>query len=645
MTRLILTIWISPKEEEKLVEILKANKGAIGWSISDLKGISPTYCIHKIFMEDDYKPVGQPKRRLNLVMKEEVRKEMLKLLQADNIYPIFDSAWAIFADLIEKCIEVFMDDFSVFGRSFHECLASLDVVLKRCTQSNLVLNWEKCRFMVKEGIVLGHKISSKGIEVDSPKWRRFIKDFSKIEKPLSNLLVKDAPFVMDDECLKAFDVLKKKLIYAPVIVAPDWNQDFELMCDASNYAIDVVLGQRREKVFHTIYYASKVLNDAQLNYATTEKEFLAIVYALEKFRPYLIGSKVIIYTDHAAIKWVLLLQEFDVEIRDKKGSENVIVDHLSQLVNNEITSKEAEIWESFLDETLMYIQQRSWFADMANFKAAGVILEDLNWQQRKKNLHDAKQFIWDDPHLFKIGADNLLRRCVTKEEVEGILWHSHDSPYGGPFSGERTTAKLAKVLKHYGVRHKVATPYHPQTNGQAEKLDDALWAYRTTMKTTIVLSPFQMVYGKACHLPVEMEHRALWALKFLNYDPSDTAEKRRRQIIELEEMWLHAYDSSKNYKENVKFYHDRKLIEKVFNPGQQVLLFNSRLKLFPGKLKSKWSCLFMVKNVLSHGAIELTDPSSTDPQRSWMVNGQRLKHYLGGKVQCLSTVMELVDPH
>ncbi|XP_052734151.1 uncharacterized protein LOC128196689 [Vigna angularis] len=142
--------------------------------------------------------------------------------------------------------------------------------------------------------------------------------------------------------------------------------------------------------------------------------------------------------------------------------------------------------------------------------------------------------------------------------------------------------QLAKVLKHYGVRHKVAKPYHPKTNGQAE----------------------------ACHLLMEMEYRALWALKFLNYDPSGTAENRRRQIIELEEMRLHAYDSSKNYKE---------------------------------KLKSKWSGPFMFKNVLPHGAVELTDPSSKDPQRTWMVNGQRLKHYLGGEVKCLSTIMELVD--
>jgi len=237
---------------------------------------------------------------------------------------------AIFSDLIEKSIEVFMDDFSVFGSSYEVCLNNLDTVLKRCRETNLVLNWEKCHFMVTEGIVLGHKISSRGIEVDKAKidvigklsppvnvkgvrsflghvgfYRRFIKDFSKIAKPLSNLLNKDKSFLFDDECLNAFETLKERLTSAPIITAPNWNFNFELMCDASDYAVGAVLGQRKNKIFHAIHYASKVLNDAQINYATTEKELLAIVYALEKFRSYLIGSKIVVYTDHAAIKYLL----------------------------------------------------------------------------------------------------------------------------------------------------------------------------------------------------------------------------------------------------------------------------------------------------------------------------------------------------
>ena len=237
---------------------------------------------------------------------------------------------AIFSDMVEKTIEIFMDDFSVMGNSFDNGLANLRAVLARCEETNLVLNWEKCHFMVQEGIVLGHRISARGIEVDKAKieaieklpppssvkgirsflghagfYRRFIKDLSQIAKPLSTLLVQGIPFEFDSQCLQAFTILKDKLISAPIVVAPDWSFPFELMCDASDYAIGAVLEQKREKIFQVIYYASRTLNDAQLNYASTEKELLAIVFAFDKFRPYLIGNKVVVHTDHSAIKYLM----------------------------------------------------------------------------------------------------------------------------------------------------------------------------------------------------------------------------------------------------------------------------------------------------------------------------------------------------
>ena len=293
---------------------------------------------------------------------------------------------AIFSDMVEKTIEIFMDDFSVLGNSFENCLENLRSALIRCEETNLVLNWEKCHFMVQEGIVLGHRISARGIEVDRAKieaieklpppssvkgirsflghagfYRRFIKDFSQIAKLLSNLLVQGTPFEFDSQCLHSFSVLKDKLVSAPIIVAPDWSFPFELMCDASDFAIGVVLGQKREKIFQVIYYASRTLNDAQLNYATTEKELLAIVFAFDKFRPYLIGNKVVVHTDYSSIKylmtkkdakprlirWVLLLQEFDVEIKDKKGTENLVADHLSRL---EGANDDIQVNDDFPDE-------------------------------------------------------------------------------------------------------------------------------------------------------------------------------------------------------------------------------------------------------------------------------------------------------
>ncbi|GJT46109.1 reverse transcriptase domain-containing protein [Tanacetum coccineum] len=375
----------------------------------------------KIFMEDDFKPDVQHQRRVNPKIHEVIKAEVIKLLDARLIYPISDSPWvspvyvvpkkgryddqekttftcpfgtfayrrmpfglcnahgtfqrcmvAIFHDMIEKTMEVFMDDFLVFWDSFSSCLSHLDMMLKWCEDTNLVLNWEKCHFMVKEGIVLGHKISKSGIKVDRAKvdviaklppsttvkgirsflghasfYRRFIKDFSKIARPMTHLLEKDTPFFFSDKCLSSFKILKKKLTEAPILVSPNWDLPFELMCNASDFAVGAVLGQRKDKYFRPIHYASKTLSDAQMHYTTTKKELLAVVYAFEKFWSYLVLSKTIVYTDHSALKylfakqdakprllrWILLLQEFNIEIRNKKGAENLAADHLSRLEN------------------------------------------------------------------------------------------------------------------------------------------------------------------------------------------------------------------------------------------------------------------------------------------------------------------------
>ncbi|GJS74402.1 reverse transcriptase domain-containing protein [Tanacetum coccineum] len=266
---------------------------------------------------------------------------------------------AIIHDMIEESVEVFMDDFSVFGNSFDTYLNNLDKMLQRCKDAHLVLNWEKCHFMVKEGIVLGHKVSSAGLKVDKAKidviskllpptnikgvrsflrhacfYRRFIKDFSKIARPITKLLEKDTPFEFDDECIKAFKLLKEKLTSAHVIVSPNWNLPFELMCDASDFTVGAILGQKDGKHFHPIYFSRKTLNPAQQKYTVTEKELMAVLFAFDKFRSYLILSKTIVHSDHSAlrhlfkkqdakprlIRWILLLQEFDIEIKDRKGT-------------------------------------------------------------------------------------------------------------------------------------------------------------------------------------------------------------------------------------------------------------------------------------------------------------------------------------
>nr|GFB67694.1 reverse transcriptase domain-containing protein [Tanacetum cinerariifolium] len=265
--------------------------------------------------------------------------------------------------------------------------------------------------MCKERNVLGHKISKSEIEVDRAKvdvianlphsttvkcvrsflghagfYRRLMQDFSKIARPMTHLLEKETPFVFSKECVDAFDTLKKKLTEAPILVVPDWNLPFELMCDASDFAIGT-------------------------------KEMLAVVYAFEKFRPYLILSKSIMYTDHSALKhllskqdgkprllrWVLLLQEFDITIRDKKGYENLVADHLSRLENpHKDVLENKNINENFPLETLGSLSSGStpWFADIANFHAGNFIKKGLTSQQKKKFFKDVKHYFSNDPYLF-----------------------------------------------------------------------------------------------------------------------------------------------------------------------------------------------------------------------------------------------------
>ncbi|GJR25034.1 reverse transcriptase domain-containing protein [Tanacetum coccineum] len=311
---------------------------------------------------------------------------------------------AIFHDMIEETMEVFMDDFSVFEDSFSSCLSHLDKMLKRCEDTNLVLNWEKCHFMVKEGIVLGHKISKSGIEVDKSK----VDVIAKLPHPI---------------------IRKSYLAPAPILVAPDWDLPFEIMCDASDYAVGAVLGQRKTKHFQPIHYASKTMTDAQAHYTTTEKELLAVVYAFKKFRPYLVLSKTIVYTDHSALKyllakqdakprllrWILLLQEFDVIIRDKKGAENLAADHLSRLENpHQGDLEKKEITKTFPLETLEMISFHGdsstlWFADIANYHARNFVVKGMSSQQKKKFFKDVRHYFWDDPYLFRIGADQVIR--------------------------------------------------------------------------------------------------------------------------------------------------------------------------------------------------------------------------------------------
>nr|GEX18185.1 reverse transcriptase domain-containing protein [Tanacetum cinerariifolium] len=540
-----------PKLELK--ELLSHLEYAFLEGTDKLQGIDPRFCTHKILMEEDYKPAVQSQRRVNPKIHEVIKKEVIKLLDAGIIYPISDSPWVSPIHCVPK-----KGGMTVIANENNE--------------------------LIPTRLVTGYF----QIPIDPQDQEK-----TTFTCPYGTFAYRRMPFGLCNALEKAYRSFD--------LGCPRLEPTFELMCDASDFAIGAVLGQRKTKHFQPIQYASKTMPEAQIHYTTTEKEMLVVVYAFEKFWLYLVLSKSIVYTDHSALKyllnkqdakprllrWVLLLQEFDITILDKKGSENLAADHLSRLENpHKDVLENKDINENFSLETL---------GSLSSSNTPWAIISD-------RRTH---------------------------------------------FCNDQFT----RVMIKYGVTHHLATTYHPQTSDQVEvsnrrlkcilermvrenraswldKLDDALWVFRTAFKTPIGFTPYKLVYEKLCHLPIKLEHRVYWALKHVNFDLKTAGDHQKLQLNELNELRDQPYENSVIYKERTKKLHDYKIKNHIFNVGDQVLLFNSRFNIFSGKLKTHWSGPFTVTQVFPYGTIELSQPNGPN----FKVNSHRVKHYFGGDI-------------
>nr|GEZ07181.1 reverse transcriptase domain-containing protein [Tanacetum cinerariifolium] len=531
----IISKDLSVNKKSALIEVLKSRKKAIAWKLTDIRGIDPEFCSHKILLEDDYSPKVQSRRRVNLKIHDVIKKEVKKLLDAGLIYPISNSHWVSPVHCVPK-------------------KGALKYLFAKKDAKAHLLRW----------ILLIQKFDFKVIDTKGAE--NYAADhLLRLENPYENVF--DPKEINETFPLESLNKVAHQDPSTP------W------FADIANY--------HAGKFIIKANYTAKKVFDSGFYWPTIYKDAFELVKHCDSCQ-----------------------RQGKISQRDEMPQNSIQVCDIF------------DVWGI------------NFMGPFPSSKGNKYILVAVDYLSK---WVEAKALPTNDARVVVKFLKSLFSRFETPKAII--------SDRGTHFCNDQ----FSRVMSKYGVTHRLSTAYYPQTSGQVEvtnrglkrilertvgenralwidKLEDALWPFRTAFKTPIGCTPYRLVYGKSCHLPLELEHKAFWALKHANFDLKTAGDHRKLQLNELSKLRDQAYQNSLIYKERMKKLHDAKIKNRIFNVGDQVLLFNSQLKIFSGKLKSRWSGPSIISEVYPYGIAKLVYSDGSN----FKVNCHRLKHYHGG---------------